>query len=118
MSTEDQLCDKLYEKKDELKQVLNNAHNVCDEIETLISKLIEEAVGTVNKIKRINSTSREGVSLVIPVVSSKHTMRFVPTAHTEEAFPLQTQLIHAWRICFSHQSSLPPISRSIPNHLL
>ena len=36
-----------------------------EEIETLITKPIEEAVGTVAGVKRINSISKEGLSLVI-----------------------------------------------------
>ncbi len=36
-----------------------------EEIETLITKPIEEAVGTVSGVKRINSISKEGLSLVI-----------------------------------------------------
>ncbi|MBU3958491.1 MAG: efflux RND transporter permease subunit, partial [Candidatus Omnitrophica bacterium] len=36
-----------------------------EEIESLITKIIEEAVGTVNNVKRINSISKEGLSLVM-----------------------------------------------------
>lgn len=36
-----------------------------EEIETLVTKIIEEAVGTVSSIKRISSTSRESLSLVM-----------------------------------------------------
>ncbi len=36
-----------------------------EEIENLVTKVIEEAVGTVNNVKRIESISREGLSLVI-----------------------------------------------------
>lgn len=35
-----------------------------EEIESLITKVVEEAVGTVNNVKRISSTSKEGLSLV------------------------------------------------------
>jgi len=35
-----------------------------EEVETLITKIIEEAVGTVSNLKRISSTSKEGISLV------------------------------------------------------
>ena len=35
-----------------------------EEVETLITKIIEEAVGTVGNLKRISSTSKEGISLV------------------------------------------------------
>ncbi len=35
-----------------------------EEVETLITKFIEEAVGTVKNVRRISSISREGVSLV------------------------------------------------------
>lgn len=36
-----------------------------EEIESLITKIIEEATGTVNNVKRINSISKEGLSLVM-----------------------------------------------------
>ncbi len=36
-----------------------------EEIESLITKVIEEAVGTVNNVKRISSISKEGLSLVM-----------------------------------------------------
>jgi len=36
-----------------------------EEIESLITKIVEEAVGTVNNVKRISSTSKEGSSLVM-----------------------------------------------------
>jgi len=36
-----------------------------EEIENLITKIIEESVGTVNNVKRISSISREGLSLVM-----------------------------------------------------
>src|SRR3990167_9399844 len=35
-----------------------------EEAETLITKIIEEAVGTVSRLKRISSVSKEGVSIV------------------------------------------------------
>lgn len=35
-----------------------------EEVETLITKLIEEAVGTVKNVRRISSVSREGIALV------------------------------------------------------
>ena len=35
-----------------------------EEVETLITKIIEEAVGTVSKMKRISSVSKEGISIV------------------------------------------------------
>ena len=36
-----------------------------EEIESLISKIVEESVGTVNNVKRISSVSKEGSSLVM-----------------------------------------------------
>jgi len=36
-----------------------------EEIENLITKIVEESVGTVNNVKRISSISREGLSLVM-----------------------------------------------------
>ncbi len=36
-----------------------------EEIESLITKIVEEAVGTVNSVKRISSISKEGLSLVM-----------------------------------------------------
>jgi HAE1 family hydrophobic/amphiphilic exporter-1 len=35
-----------------------------EEVETLITKIIEEAVGTVGNLKRVSSSSKEGISLV------------------------------------------------------
>jgi HAE1 family hydrophobic/amphiphilic exporter-1 len=35
-----------------------------EEVETLITKIIEETVGTVGNLKRVSSTSKEGISLV------------------------------------------------------
>ncbi|MCD4814352.1 efflux RND transporter permease subunit [bacterium] len=46
--------------------VLTNYENAApEEIEVLITKPIEDACSSVNNVKRINSTSREGVSLVM-----------------------------------------------------
>lgn len=46
--------------------VMTNYENAApEEIEVLITKPIEEACSSVNNIKRISSTSREGVSLVM-----------------------------------------------------
>ncbi len=46
--------------------VMTNYENAApEEIETLITKPIEEACSSVNNVKRITSTSREGVSLVM-----------------------------------------------------
>ena len=36
-----------------------------EEIESLITKIVEESIGTVNNVKRISSISREGLSLVM-----------------------------------------------------
>jgi len=36
-----------------------------EEIESLVTKVIEEAVGTVNNVKRVSSISKEGLSLVM-----------------------------------------------------
>ncbi len=36
-----------------------------EEIETLVTKILEEAVGTVNGLKKISSVSQEGLSLII-----------------------------------------------------
>lgn len=41
------------------------ANAAPEEIESLITKIIEEATGTVNNVKRINSVSKEGLSLVM-----------------------------------------------------
>ncbi len=46
--------------------VMTNYENAApEEIETLITKPVEEACSSVNNVKRITSTSREGVSLVM-----------------------------------------------------
>ena len=49
----------------QLTVVTPYANAAPEEIETLITKPIEEAVGTVAGVKRINSISKEGLSLVI-----------------------------------------------------
>ncbi len=49
----------------QLTVVTPYANAAPEEIETLITKPIEEAVGTVGGVKRINSISKEGLSLVI-----------------------------------------------------
>ncbi len=35
-----------------------------EEIETLVTKPLEEVIGTVNRLKRLSSTSREGISII------------------------------------------------------
>src|SRR3989338_7490519 len=47
-----------------------------EEIETLITKPVEEAVGTVSGVKRINSISKEGLSLVIAEFSWNQNINF------------------------------------------
>jgi Cation/multidrug efflux pump len=49
----------------QLTVVTPYANAAPEETETLITKLIEEAVGTVAGVKRIHSVSKEGLSLVI-----------------------------------------------------
>jgi HAE1 family hydrophobic/amphiphilic exporter-1 len=49
----------------QLTVVTPYANAAPEEIETLITKPIEEAVGTVAGVKRIHSISKEGLSLVI-----------------------------------------------------
>ena len=49
----------------QLTVVTNYPNAAPEEVETLITKLIEEAVGTVKNARRIISTSREGASIVI-----------------------------------------------------
>lgn len=49
----------------QLTVVTPYANAAPEEIETLITKPVEEAVGTVAGVKRINSISKEGLSLVI-----------------------------------------------------
>lgn len=49
----------------QLTVVTNYENAAPEEIETLITKPIEEACSSVNNIKRISSTSKEGVSLVM-----------------------------------------------------
>lgn len=45
--------------------VTGYANAAPEEIESLITRVIEEAVGTVNNVKRVSSISREGFSLVM-----------------------------------------------------
>lgn len=47
-----------------LSVVTNYANAAPEEIESLVTKLIEEAIGTAKGIKRISSQSREGVSII------------------------------------------------------
>jgi len=49
----------------QLTVVTNYPNAAPEEIETLITKLIEEAVGTVKNARRVISTSREGTSIVM-----------------------------------------------------
>ena len=49
----------------QLTVVTNYPNAAPEEVETLITKLIEEAVGTVKGARRVISTSREGTSIVI-----------------------------------------------------
>ncbi len=49
----------------QLTVVTNYENAAPEEIETLITKPIEDACSSVNNVKRITSTSREGVSLVM-----------------------------------------------------
>jgi HAE1 family hydrophobic/amphiphilic exporter-1 len=49
----------------QLTVVTNYPNAAPEEVETLITKLIEEAVGTVKNARRIASTSREGASIVM-----------------------------------------------------
>ncbi|MDD5680294.1 MAG: efflux RND transporter permease subunit [Candidatus Omnitrophica bacterium] len=48
----------------QLSVVTNYSNAAPEEVETLITKLIEEAVGTVKNARRVVSTSREGTSIV------------------------------------------------------
>ena len=48
----------------QLTVVTNYPNAAPEEVETLITKLIEEAVGTVKNARRVISTSREGVSII------------------------------------------------------
>ncbi len=47
-----------------LSVVTNYANAAPEEIESLVTKLIEEAIGTAKGIKRISSQSREGASII------------------------------------------------------
>jgi HAE1 family hydrophobic/amphiphilic exporter-1 len=49
----------------QLTVVTNYENAAPEEIETLITKPVEEACSSVNNVKRISSTSKEGVSLVM-----------------------------------------------------
>ena len=55
-----------------------------EEIETLITKIIEEAVGTVSNLKRISSTSKEGISLVVAEFNWGTNMDFASLAVREK----------------------------------
>jgi len=49
----------------QLTVVTNYTNAAPEEVETLITKIIEESVGTVKNARRVLSTSREGTSIVI-----------------------------------------------------
>lgn len=55
-----------------------------EEIETLITKIIEEAVGTVSNLKRISSSSKEGISLVTAEFNWGTNMDFASLAVREK----------------------------------
>ena len=65
--------------------VLTNYPNAApEEVETLITKLIEEAVGTVKNARRVISTSREGVSIVMVEFNWGTGMNFAALAMREK----------------------------------
>ncbi len=55
-----------------------------EEIETLITKIIEEAVGGVSGIRKISSTSKEGLSIVIAEFGWNQNMDFASLAIREK----------------------------------
>ncbi len=55
-----------------------------EEIETLITKPIEEAVGSVSGLRRITSTSKEGLSLVVAEFGWNQSMDFASLAVREK----------------------------------
>lgn len=55
-----------------------------EEVETLITKIIEEAVGTVSNLKRVTSKSKEGVSLVTAEFSWGTDMDFAALSMREK----------------------------------
>ena len=55
-----------------------------EEIETLITKIIEEAVGSVSGIRKISSTSKEGLSVVIAEFGWNQNMDFASLAIREK----------------------------------
>lgn len=55
-----------------------------EEVETLITKIIEEAVGTASNLKRISSTSKEGISLVAAEFNWGTNMDFASLAVREK----------------------------------
>ncbi len=65
--------------------VLTNYPNAApEEVETLITKLVEEAVGTVKNARRVISTSREGVSIVMVEFNWGTGMNFAALAMREK----------------------------------
>ncbi len=55
-----------------------------EEVETLITKIIEEAVGTVSSLKRISSISKEGISIVTTEFNWSTNMDFASLAVREK----------------------------------
>ena len=68
----------------EITVVTSYKNAAPEEIENLVTKQIEEAVGTVNNVKRIKSISREGLSLVIIDFNWNTNMDFAALAVREK----------------------------------
>ncbi|MBN1793935.1 MAG: efflux RND transporter permease subunit [Candidatus Omnitrophica bacterium] len=68
----------------QLSIVTNYENAAPEEVETLITKVIEEGVGTVSKVKRVSSTSREGTSLVVAEFGWGTNMDFAALAVREK----------------------------------
>src|SRR5512137_1496585 len=68
----------------QLTVVTPYANAAPEEIETLITKPIEEAVGTVAGVKRLSSISKEGLSLVIAEFSWDQNINFAALGMREK----------------------------------
>lgn len=68
----------------QLTVVTNYTNTAPEEVESLITKLMEEAVGTVKNARRVISTSREGTSIVIVEFSWGTDMNFAALGMREK----------------------------------
>ena len=75
-----------------LTVVTNYANAAPEEIETLITKPIEEAVGSTSGLRNVTSISREGISLVIAEFGWNQNMDFAALGVREKIDLIKARL--------------------------